>query len=165
MLRSVKIWLTLLFVGVVLTALAIAYAAIVPPLADRLADDKLDNLEGSSDLVARTITNELNQSPSIDGRPIIDEQALTYQAILIDNQINARIVVINANSGQKMVDSRSVAADQARRLPPDRGGRPDGRRQGRRADARRHPIRDGRPCRSSTRTRPTRPPSCSSRRL
>jgi signal transduction histidine kinase len=107
-LRSVKNWLTLLFLGVVLIALAIAYLAIVPPLANRLAADKLDSLANSSEPVARAITNELNQSPAVNGTPIIDRQALTSQAVLIDNQVNARIVVIDAGTRRKVVDSRNA---------------------------------------------------------
>ena len=102
MLRSVKNWLTLLFLAVVLLALGLAYLYMVPPLADRLTNDRLDGLEANSDLVAGAITTEANKSE------LLDRQALTVQATAIDGKINARIVIIDATANAKIVDSRGA---------------------------------------------------------
>ena len=96
---SVKNWLTVLFLGVVLLDIGLAYVYVVPSLQNRLVHQKLNDLSGRSYLVANAISAVANVNP--------DAADLTYAARVIDTQINARIVVINPlNSTTPLADSR-----------------------------------------------------------
>ena len=95
--RSVKNWLTLLFVGVTLLSIALSFVYVVPSLENRLVKQKLDDLSRSSQLVANTINGAFNFS-GVTG--------LGQAATTVDAQIGARIVVFN-NIGEKISDSRT----------------------------------------------------------
>jgi signal transduction histidine kinase/HAMP domain-containing protein len=92
---SVKNWLTVLFLGVVLLDIGLAYVYVVPSLQNRLVHQKLNDLSGNSVLVANTISS-VTPDPS----------ALGNAATVIDTQINARIVVIDRGTMDKLADSR-----------------------------------------------------------
>jgi two-component system, OmpR family, sensor histidine kinase VicK len=103
MVRSVKNWLTLLLLALVLVDIALVYLYVVPPLADRLAQDKLDSLVKSSDLIKQTFSNEVNSNPvALNIRNIFN------QASFFDSTLNARVVVYDVNSTplSQLVDSR-----------------------------------------------------------
>ncbi|MGZ4200224.1 MAG: HAMP domain-containing protein, partial [Thermoleophilia bacterium] len=92
---SVKNWLTVLFLGVVLLDIGLAYVYVVPSLQNRLVHQKLNDLSGNSVLAAGTI-QDVNPDPT----------DLGDAARIADTQINARIVVINPNTREILADSR-----------------------------------------------------------
>jgi two-component system sensor histidine kinase VicK len=108
MLRSVKNWLTLLFLAVLAVAILTAFLYVIPPLEDRLVTQKLNDLGRSSDLVIGGISQYLQVDPST-GRLSALEPELGYALSLIDNRLDARIVVLNASNMVKIADSRSGA--------------------------------------------------------
>ncbi len=79
----------------VLLDIGLAYIYVVPSLQNRLVHQKLNDLSGNSVLVANTIA---------DVNP--DRFALSNAATVIDTQINARIVVIDRSTMEKLADSR-----------------------------------------------------------
>ena len=131
---SVKNWLTVLFLGVVLLDIGLAYIYVVPSLQNRLVNQKLTDLAGKSQLVATNFAS------------VALDRASTSQnaATLIDTQINARIVVIDLTDGAVLADSRQGLPLQHRQLS---GGR---RRQAHRpghdrpGHDQRHRLRDRR---------------------
>ena len=102
-LRSVKNWLTLLLLAVVLVDIGLVYLYVVPPLADRLAQDKLKTLETSAETIKRTFSNEVNSNPVA-----LNVGNLYTQAYVYDSTLNARIVIFNVGSAplEQIVDSR-----------------------------------------------------------
>jgi len=92
---SVKNWLTVLFLGVVLLDIGLAYIYVVPSLQNRLINQKLTDLAGKSQLVATSVADV----PS-------ERLYLQNAATLIDTQINARIVVVDLTDGAVLADSR-----------------------------------------------------------
>jgi signal transduction histidine kinase/HAMP domain-containing protein len=92
---SVKNWLTVLFLGVVLLDIGLAYIYVVPSLQNRLVNQKLTDLAGKSQLVATNFSNVES-----------DSLHLQNAAILADTQINARIVVVDLTDGAVLADSR-----------------------------------------------------------
>jgi signal transduction histidine kinase len=91
---SVKNWLTVLFLGVVLLDIGLMYVYVVPSLQTRLVHQKLNDLSRSSYLVANTMQG-------------VSQDYLRSAAGFIDTQINARIVVIDQSTMQVVTDSRS----------------------------------------------------------
>ena len=96
---SVKNWLTVLFLGVVLLDIGLAYVYVVPSLENRLVHQKLNDLSGRSYAVATAIATAVNTDPS-------DLSYLKYAASVLDTQINARVVVIDPASLTVLTDSR-----------------------------------------------------------
>ncbi len=94
---SVKNWLTVLFLGVVLLDIALVYVYVVPSLENRLVHQKLNDLSADSFLVSQYI------KPAIDS-PV--PNSLATAARLIDTKINARIVVISPITLSITTDSR-----------------------------------------------------------
>ena len=93
---SVKNWLTVLFLGVVLLDIGLAYIYVVPSLQNRLVNQKLTDLAGKSQLVANSFAYEA-----------AGKLELESTATLIDTQIGARIMVIDLSDGTVRADSRS----------------------------------------------------------
>jgi signal transduction histidine kinase/HAMP domain-containing protein len=114
---SVKNWLTVLFLGVVLLDIALVYVYVVPSLENRLVHQKLNDLSADSFLVASTIRVAADYQ-------IPDQNSLAEAASNIDTRINARIVLINPTTMSIITDSRgglpisvanySVVADSKR---------------------------------------------------
>ena len=92
---SVKNWLTVLFLGVVLLAVGLAFIYVVPSLQNRLVHQKLNDLSSSSILVRKAFSN-LDPDPT----------DLSTAAQLIDTAINARVVVVDAAGQQVLAQSR-----------------------------------------------------------
>ena len=95
---SVKNWLTVLFLGVVLLDIALVYVYVVPSLENRLVHQKLNDLSADSFVVSTTIKIAANSSPA--------QYSLGNAASFIDTKINARIVVIDPTTGLIITDSR-----------------------------------------------------------
>ncbi len=92
---SVKNWLTVLFLGVVLLDIGLMYVYVVPSLQTRLLHQKLNDLSGDSHLVFTAIA-------ATDPYPY----DLDLTATQIDTLINARIVIVNPTDMQVIADSR-----------------------------------------------------------
>ena len=65
-LRSVKNWLTILILALVALAMIVAWAYVVPPLANRLDQQKLVDQRGNAKLISDTVIGFLND-PSARG--------------------------------------------------------------------------------------------------
>lgn len=103
-LRSVRNWLTLLFL--VLTALAAlaVWLYVVPPLRTRLVNQKLKDLTANAPL----ITDRIQPVSEVEGQFFADRKALNANVEEIDRRLDARVVVIAAESGAVIVDSRNA---------------------------------------------------------
>jgi signal transduction histidine kinase len=95
---SVKNWLTVLFVAVVVLGIALAYAYVVPGLESRLVHQKLNDLAGNSGLVETVLSSQLASQGDYN---------LLSAARVIDSRLNARIVIIDDETKQAIVDSRA----------------------------------------------------------
>ncbi|MGZ4199566.1 MAG: ATP-binding protein [Thermoleophilia bacterium] len=94
---SVKNWLTVLFLGVVLLDVGLAYIYVVPSLQNRLVHQKLNDLSTNSFVVAKEI-NETNTA-----NPTLLRDAATF----LDTTTNARIVILDGQGDEPpIVDSR-----------------------------------------------------------
>ncbi|HJW75757.1 MAG TPA: ATP-binding protein [Thermoleophilia bacterium] len=104
LLRSVRNWLTVLFLVVVAVAVATAYLYIVPPLQDRLVTQKLNELTtGAQSLLSQRVPLPIDSSGRV--LPGFDQTLQNY-AVFFDGRINARVVFVNANTGYPLGDSR-----------------------------------------------------------
>ena len=92
---SVKNWLTVLFLSVVLLDVALAYVYVVPSLQNRLVHQKLNDLSASSGVVQRELNGVTNLS------------LLRNAATFLDTTTNARIVILDSEGDEPpLVDSR-----------------------------------------------------------
>jgi signal transduction histidine kinase/HAMP domain-containing protein len=102
-LRSVKTWLTLLFLVVVVLDVGLAYALVVPTLETRLVNQRLQDLRDTSTRdVGVPLTSALLSSP------YVNKETVATTANLIDTNLNARVIVIDATNGVKLADSRNA---------------------------------------------------------
>ena len=85
-LRSVKNWLTILILALVALAMIVAWAYVVPPLANRLDQQKLVDQRGNAKLISDTVIGFLND-PSARG-------SLETTISLLGQRLTARVVVI-----------------------------------------------------------------------
>ena len=90
---SVKNWLTVLFLGVVLLDIGLMYIYVVPSLQSRLLQQKLNDLSRNSALVRQTVR-------------YVPADQLQDTASIIDSRINARVVVIDPSDMQVLANSR-----------------------------------------------------------
>jgi signal transduction histidine kinase len=88
-LRSVKNWLTILILALVALAMIVAWAYVVPPLANRLDQQKLVDQRGNAKLISDTVIGFLND-PSARG-------SLETTISLLGQRLTARVVVITKN--------------------------------------------------------------------
>ncbi len=94
---SVKNWLTVLFLGVVLLDVGLAYIYVVPSLQNRLVHQKLNDLASNSVLVIRQLrSTEPNRFD------------MSESATVLDTTLNARIVILDSKGDEltQPVDSR-----------------------------------------------------------
>jgi signal transduction histidine kinase len=103
--RSVRNWLTLLFVVLIAAASLTSYIYVVPPLKDRLVRQKLADMVASSSLLSANIAPLIAVDTGTQ-KVIYRTQEIATQAIAIDAQVNARIVVVDASSLGVVADSR-----------------------------------------------------------
>jgi two-component system sensor histidine kinase VicK len=99
LLRSVRNWLTLLFLAVVAVAVLTAYLYIVPPMQTRLVDRKLTELTSSAKLL-KAVPIQLDGQ----GQAVADSN-LNYTATFFDPVANARVIFVNL-TGSRLADSR-----------------------------------------------------------
>jgi two-component system sensor histidine kinase VicK len=91
-LRSVKNWLTILILALVALAMIVAWAYVVPPLANRLDHQKLVDQRGNAKLISDTVIGFLND-PSARG-------SLETTISLLGQRLTARVVVITKNMAE-----------------------------------------------------------------
>ncbi len=103
LLRSVRNWLTLLFLAVVAVAVLTAYLYIVPPLQDRLVSRKLTELTTGARSLDQRVLLPIDQTGRIVTGPNI---TLQDTAAFFDQQINARIIFVDASTKYALGDSR-----------------------------------------------------------
>ena len=106
MIRSVKNWLTLLFLIVVALDVALAYAFIVPRLENRLVNDKLRDLRADTTLVVTAIQPAV--SGYSDGNVIYSPAQLDTATKFLAYSTGSRAVVIKTD-GTRISDSNSGA--------------------------------------------------------
>ena len=104
LLRSVLIWLTLLFVSIAALASLVVWSYVVPPLGGRLATQKLDDMSVNVALVASTIAPDIRTEPFVYAgmthqRLTIDrpDQLATYLGD-IGAKMNARVFLVKADT-------------------------------------------------------------------
>jgi len=101
-LRSVRNWLTLLFLVLTAMAALAVWLYVVPPLRTRLVNQKLTDLGASAPL----ITKSIEPVQIVEGRFFADPVELLPKLAAIDRRLNARLVVI-AGDEEVIADSRS----------------------------------------------------------
>jgi two-component system sensor histidine kinase VicK len=101
-LRSVRNWLTLLFLVLTAMAALAVWLYVVPPLRTRLVNQKLTDLGASAPL----ITKSIEPVQIVEGRFFADPIELLPKLAAIDRRLNARLVVI-AGDEEVIADSRS----------------------------------------------------------
>ena len=107
MFRSVKNWLTILILALVALAMIVAWAYVVPPLADRLDQQKLAEQRGNVKMIGDTVGQFIAYNPSTGQTSNLDPQSLESAVDFLNNLLNARVVVITRN--QVVLFPRAVA--------------------------------------------------------
>ncbi len=102
-LRSVKNWLTLLFVAIVGVAALVTYAYTVPSLNHRLTSQKLADMRGTTNIVSNTVPAWLQV---YNGRLQADTRDLLLQIRTMDDRWGVHVVVIDAYRNVSIADSR-----------------------------------------------------------
>jgi signal transduction histidine kinase len=103
LLRSVKNWLTLLFVAIVGVAALVTYAYTVPSLNHRLTSQKLADMRGTTNIVSNTVPAWLQV---YNGRLQADTRDLLLQIRTMDDRWGVHVVVIDAYRNVSIADSR-----------------------------------------------------------
>jgi signal transduction histidine kinase len=104
-LRSVRGWLTLLFL--VLTALSsfAIWLYIVPPLRSRLVSQKLDDLSANSEFIVRSISKSLADATFDDGVPS-GQAALQEEVSGVAYRLGARVALVDPTNKVVLADSQ-----------------------------------------------------------
>jgi signal transduction histidine kinase len=101
--RSVRYWLTLLFLVLTAAGSAVAWLYVVPPLRDRLVTQKTNDLLGSAQLVA---SNLVAKYVSISDGAVVVVPRFEQQTQAVDQRLNARVVIVDVASGKIISDTR-----------------------------------------------------------
>jgi len=109
MFRSVKNWLTILILALVALAMIVAWAYVVPPLANRLEQQKLTDQRLSASVISTTVATSGVYYQGNRNMGVSDDMFLQRTVTLIGMQFNARVVVITMNLAIKK-DSGGVDA-------------------------------------------------------
>jgi signal transduction histidine kinase len=106
-LRSVRGWLTLLFL--VLTALSsfAIWLYIVPPLRSRLVSQKLTDLAANSEFIVRSISKSLADATFEDGVPS-GQAALQDEITRVATKIDARVALVDPTNRVVLADSQPL---------------------------------------------------------
>ena len=104
LLRSVKNWLTLLFVAIVGVAALVTYAYTVPSLNHRLTSQKLADMRTAATSVNNTVPAWLEV---LGGRMVTnDSGGLQTEIRTMDDRWAVRVVVVDALRDVPIADSR-----------------------------------------------------------
>jgi two-component system sensor histidine kinase VicK len=121
LLRSVKNWLTLLFLALVGVAALTTWLYIVPSLQHRLVAQKLADGLRSTGLVSPAVQPYL--STHIDPQThkyvlsVTEASNLIQVVNLLADKLSSRVVLIDAGSGARVADSRSGSSFVAGKYP------------------------------------------------
>ncbi len=96
MFRSVKNWLTILILLLVALAMLVAYIYVVPPLTNRLEQQKLKDQLANVDLILGSVPGFVYDMGNGE-MGIGDPSALQHTVSLVGMRNNARIVVLTRN--------------------------------------------------------------------
>src|SRR5665647_3792504 len=94
MFRSVKNWLTILILALVALAMIVAWAYVVPPLANRLVQQKLVEQRGSVKLIGDTVGQWIAYSSPTGQTIILNPGALETTVDSLNILLNARVLVL-----------------------------------------------------------------------
>jgi two-component system sensor histidine kinase VicK len=97
MFRSVKNWLTVLILALVALAMIVAWVYVVPPLADRLDQQKLVDQRGNAKLISDTVGQWITYNSSTGETIIGNRTALVSIIDLLSRRLTSRVVVITRN--------------------------------------------------------------------
>jgi signal transduction histidine kinase len=97
MFRSVKNWLTILIVALVALAMMVAWAYVVPPLANRLDQQKLAQQRSNVETIGNTVGQFIGYSPSTGQTSNLNPTALASAVEFLNNLLNARVIVLTKN--------------------------------------------------------------------
>ena len=97
MFRSVKNWLTILILALVALAMIVAWAYVVPPLADRLDQQKLAQQRSNVKTIGDTVGLFIGYSPSTGHTSNLNPTALASAVDFLNNLLNARVIVLTKN--------------------------------------------------------------------
>jgi signal transduction histidine kinase len=103
--RSVTYWLTLLFLVLIGIASTVSWLYVVPPLKNRLVQQKLQSLTAVS---ATAFNTHIAGSGTLLGDQYIFDYYRIPRVLVtsIDAQLSARVVILRADSLEVVVDSR-----------------------------------------------------------
>ena len=94
---SVKNWLTLLIVGLVSLAMLVAWIYVVPPLANRLDQQKLLDMRSSvKDEDIYTVSQFVRLNQLTGQTVVLDKTSLDLTVRILGSQLGARVVLITA---------------------------------------------------------------------
>lgn len=99
MFRSVKNWLTILILALVALAMLVAWAYVVPPLANRLDQQKLADQKSTTQLIITTVRFWLRFDP-VTARLYVylnDSSSFRNALELLRNRSNGRVMVFTRN--------------------------------------------------------------------
>jgi signal transduction histidine kinase len=95
-LRSVKNWLTLLILGLVVLAMLVAWAYVVPPLSDRLVKQKLVDAKSSAGVISDTVSAWIRYTPATD-LFVTNRSSLGRTISSIALRLNGRVILYKRN--------------------------------------------------------------------
>lgn len=95
--HSVKNWLTILIVGLVALAMAVAWAYVVPPLASRLDAQKLVDQRSNARLISDTVSAYVQYYAPTGTASVADSEGLRNTVGRLGMRFSARIVVLTSN--------------------------------------------------------------------
>ncbi len=95
--RSVKNWLTVLILVLVGLAMLVAYVYVVPPLANRLDQQKLVDQRGNAKLISDTVSAFVKYDTLQQQTIITDRVSLEATVARLSQRLNARILVLTRN--------------------------------------------------------------------
>ena len=107
--RSVKNWLTVLILALVALAMLVAWVYVVPPLANRLDQQKLTDQRLSASVISSTVANSGVYYLGSRTMGVSNEVLLARTVTVIGMQFNARVVLITMNQAIRQ-DSGGVNA-------------------------------------------------------
>jgi two-component system sensor histidine kinase VicK len=92
--RSVKNWLTVLILALVALAMLVAWVYVVPPLANRLDQQKLVDQLGNASLISDTVSQWIRFDPTSGQTGTSDAVSLQRTMTSLGQRLGARVLVL-----------------------------------------------------------------------
>ena len=105
--RSVKNWLTVLILALVALAMLVAWVYVVPPLANRLDQQKLADQFGNARLISDTVGQWIRYDQATGQTTTTDAISLQTNMIFLGQRLGARVLVYTRNQ-VKLWDTNGV---------------------------------------------------------